>query len=177
MSSVRQSRCVRSGHGILTAVLVGSTVFSAMTLPLVMQQPVPVLMDFPPQWSQTPPSRMDRETRNSVIRYLGIAIVASVGSGIGAVELLRRRYQACLLRQQSEFGLQEAVVLPDRDLEAAYMPLVPASIESSTFYEEPAQVTMNPAASEEMVVSQSAATSTATDYPTEVAPSGLILEG
>ncbi len=168
MSSVCSSR-VRSSHGILTAVLVASTVFSAMTLPLVMQQPIPVLMDFPPQWSETPPSRMDRETRNSIIRYLGIAIVSSVGSGLGAVELLRRQYRAKQRLQQAGSGLQEGIVLPDRALEPAYVPFMPVA-EPNSFFAEPTQSSVSSVASEELLVSQSAAS----ESPIE--PSGFIAE-
>lgn len=155
MSSVRPSRRVRSSHGILTAVLVASAVFSAMTLPLVMQQPVPVLMDFPPQWSDTPPSRMDRETRNSIIRYLGIAIVTSVGSGLAAVELLRRQYRAKQCLEQAEMGMREGVVLPDY-LEPTYVSFVPA-IESDAAFVQPSELSSSPADSEGLLVSHSAA--------------------
>lgn len=174
MSSVRSSRRVRSGHSILTAVLVASTVFSAMTLPLVMQQPVPVLMDFPPQWNETPPSRMDRETRNSIIRYLGIAIVSSVGSGLGAVELLRRQYRAKLRLQQAESGLQEERFLADSDLEAAYITAVPGAIESSSYFAEPTQSSISSAFSEDLLVKQNAPSDYRTEYGTEA--SGSVAE-
>lgn len=172
MSRICSSRRVRSGPGMFTAIVVASTVFSAMTLPLMMQQPIPILLEFPPQWSQNSPTRMDRETRNSIIRYLGIAIVAGVGSGLGAVELLRRSYRTQQQRQHAEAqsakaGSMPAVVLPDRLVEPTYVPFVPAAIELNTLFAESSQSPSSSAA-EEQLVSQSAAP----EHRSESAPSG-----
>ncbi|WP_143467755.1 hypothetical protein [Leptolyngbya ohadii] len=174
MNSVRSSRGVQPGHSILTAIVVGSAVFSAMTLPLLMQKPVPILMDFPPQWSESSPAQMDRETRNSIIRYMGIAIVASVGTGMGAVEILRRQYRAKQRLQNAEAEFQQELLTEstpestiESTLESGYKSFVAAAIESRSSL--PESNPLDNVAAEELPLPQSIA------YSLEV-PAGLALE-
>jgi hypothetical protein len=84
---------------ILPAVLVSSAVFSTLTLPFVLLKE-PIAIDIPPLLSGGRIEPMfDAENKDVAIRYVGIAILLSVGAGIGTVELLRARHSAQELTQ------------------------------------------------------------------------------
>ncbi|MBD2071465.1 hypothetical protein H6F93_28785 [Leptolyngbya sp. FACHB-671] len=84
---------------ILPAVLVSSAVFSTLTLPFVLLKE-PITIDIPPLLSGGRIEPMfDAENKDVAIRYVGIAILFSVGAGIGTVELLRARHSAQELTQ------------------------------------------------------------------------------
>lgn len=84
---------------ILPAVLVSSAVFSTLTLPFVLLKE-PIVIDIPPLLSGGRIEPMfDAENKDVAIRYVGIAILLSVGAGIGTVELLRARHSAQELTQ------------------------------------------------------------------------------
>lgn len=84
---------------ILPAVLISSAVFSTLTLPFVLLKE-PIAIDIPPLLSGGRIEPMfDAENKDVAIRYVGIAILLSVGAGIGTVELLRARHSAQELTQ------------------------------------------------------------------------------
>ena len=88
---------------VLPAVLVASGTFSMLTLPFISGQSTP--------WLQTPgllgqPSWVfERENRDAAIRYIGGAIVVSVGAGIATIELLRRLHPSNRLSKSQKDSL------------------------------------------------------------------------
>jgi hypothetical protein len=84
---------------ILPAVLISSAVFSTLTLPFVLLKE-PIAIDIPPLLSggRIEPI-FDAENKDVAIRYVGVAILLSVGAGIGTVEFLRARHSAQELTQ------------------------------------------------------------------------------
>jgi hypothetical protein len=84
---------------ILPAVLISSAVFSTLTLPFVLLKE-PIAIDIPPLLSGGRIEPMfDAENKDVAIRYVGVAILLSVGAGIGTVEFLRARHSAQELTQ------------------------------------------------------------------------------
>jgi hypothetical protein len=104
---------------ILPAVLISSSVFSTLTLPFVLLKE-PIAIDIPPFLSGGRIEPMfDAENKDVAIRYVGIAILLSVGAGIGTVEFLRARHSAQELTQAKsqlsslKLSLQEKAGLTD----------------------------------------------------------------
>lgn len=78
---------------LLPAVLVSSTVFSALTLPIVLLKPGNASSPLPASVQQSFQPVVDvLESGNKglVIRYIGVAIVASVGAGVVTAEVKRK---------------------------------------------------------------------------------------
>ncbi|MBD3880772.1 hypothetical protein IFO70_03280 [Phormidium tenue FACHB-886] len=99
---------------VLPAVLVASGVFSTLTLPFIMNQPAPAWMQ-PPSFLEEEPSLVfDRENRDAAIRYVGGAIVVSVGAGIATIEILRRLHPSNRLSKAQK----DAINLQIRKLES-----------------------------------------------------------
>lgn len=75
---------------VLPAVVVACSVFSALTAPFVVADPNPVEVNLPPLYEGELQSIFHSENKGATIRYIGFAIVMSVGSGLITVEALRR---------------------------------------------------------------------------------------
>jgi hypothetical protein len=84
----------RMRNVILPAVLVSSGVFSVLTLPFVLNKNEVVGFAPPAFLEEASQPSFDRESKNAAIRYVGGAIVVSVGAGVATIEILRRMHPA-----------------------------------------------------------------------------------
>ncbi len=89
---------------VLPAVLVASGTFSMLTLPFISSQSTPVWLQAPGLLGQ-PSWVFERENRDAAIRYIGGAIVVSVGAGIVTIELLRRLHPSNRLSKAQKDSL------------------------------------------------------------------------
>ena len=89
---------------VLPAVLVASGTFSMLTLPFISSQSTPAWLQVPGLLGQ-PSWVFERENRDAAIRYIGGAIVASVGAGIATIELLRRLHPSNRLSKSQKDSL------------------------------------------------------------------------
>ncbi|HEY9643920.1 MAG TPA: hypothetical protein V6C57_25745 [Coleofasciculaceae cyanobacterium] len=99
---------------ILPAVLVSSGVFSILTLPFVLNKAEPMGLSLPDLLEDSPQPIFDRDNRSTAIRYVGGAIVVSVGAGIATIEILRRLHPANRLSKPQKDSLNSQI----RQLEA-----------------------------------------------------------
>lgn len=84
---------------VLPAVLVSSATFAGLTLPFAFFSSDPVTVELPPFFSGQIQPVFATERKDMAIRYVGFAIVASVGAGMGTVELIRTRHASQKLTQ------------------------------------------------------------------------------
>ncbi|NJN87052.1 MAG: hypothetical protein HC881_13110 [Leptolyngbyaceae cyanobacterium SL_7_1] len=76
---------------LVPAVLVSSTVFSVLTLPVLNVRPTSVALNLPSfLGGNLQYSIFERGNKNLTIRYIGFVIMASAGSGIATAELVRK---------------------------------------------------------------------------------------
>jgi hypothetical protein len=75
---------------VFPAVLLSCSIFSALTLPFVLSDPNPLTVKLPPFFEGEVESIFNSENKTITIRYIGAAIVLSVGAGLVTVEVLRR---------------------------------------------------------------------------------------
>jgi hypothetical protein len=75
---------------VFPAVLLSCSIFSALTLPFVLSDPNPLTVKLPPFFDGEVESIFKQENKTLTIRYIGAAIVLSVGAGLVTVEVLRR---------------------------------------------------------------------------------------
>lgn len=101
---------------VFPAVLVSCAVFSSLTLPFTTSESTPVNINAPLLNSEF---ELDfrQENKGAAIRYIGAAIVLSVGSGMATVELLRR-LQAATERSTAQSS-QPAVNLQPGEIDAS----------------------------------------------------------
>jgi len=85
---------------LLGAVLVSSTVFSALTLPIVLLKPQPIVIELPPFFEGEIQPMFRGENQNLAIPYIGFSIVISVGAGMTSVEV-SRKWQAARQKKQA----------------------------------------------------------------------------
>ena len=90
---------------VLPAVLVASGTFSMLTLPFISGQSTPVWLQAPGLLGSQPSWVFERENRDAAIRYIGGAIVVSVGAGIATIELLRRLHPSNRLSKSQKDSL------------------------------------------------------------------------
>jgi hypothetical protein len=99
---------------ILPAVLVSSGVFSVLTFPFVLNN-TEVVEFVPPQFLEDSSQPFfNRENKSAAIRYVGGAIVVSVGAGVATIEILRRMHPANQLSKFQKDALNSQI----RQLEA-----------------------------------------------------------
>lgn len=91
---------------VFPAVLVSCTVFSSMTVPFILSDSNPITLNLPPLFQGEIQPFFGRESKGATIRYIGLAIVSSVGSGLLTIEILRR------LQASDESPAQTASVKP-----------------------------------------------------------------
>jgi hypothetical protein len=84
---------------VLPAVLVSSATFAGLTLPFAFFTSEPVTVELPPFFSGQIQPIFATERKDMAIRYVGFAIVASVGAGMGTVEFIRTRQASQKLTQ------------------------------------------------------------------------------
>lgn len=145
---------------VLPAVLISTAVFSALTLSFVSRRSEAVALKMQPAESEEVQPISIYESKDFAIRYVGLTIILSVGSGVLTVEGLRRGYalresiQIKRQRSRLEQRLQvqepqpEALVAVGQDIAVidpltdsnTYSELVPAQVFdeyplSSTFEE------------------------------------------
>lgn len=75
---------------VFPAVLLSCSIFSTLTLPFVLSDPNPVTVKLPPFYEGEIQPIFTGENKTFTIRYIGAAIVISVGTGLLTVEVLRR---------------------------------------------------------------------------------------
>jgi hypothetical protein len=90
---------------VLPAVLVASGTFSMLTLPFISGQSTPAWLQAPGLLGNQPSWVFERENRDAAIRYIGGAIVVSVGAGIATIELLRRLHPSNRLSKSQKDSL------------------------------------------------------------------------
>lgn len=103
---------------VLPAVLVASSVFSALTFPftvmnanrpLMVELPMlsnPLLIEMPPFVKGEGQPFLKSDNRDLTIRYIGGSLVMSVGAGLVTVELLRRLHASRRLKPSMANSLQ-----------------------------------------------------------------------
>ena len=94
---------------VLPAVLVASGVFSTLTLPFISSQSTPAWLQAPGFLGNQPSWVFDRENRDAAIRYVGGAIVVSVGAGIATIEILRRLHPSNRLSKTQKDALNSQI--------------------------------------------------------------------
>jgi hypothetical protein len=92
-------RTFRLRNTVLPAFLVSSAVFSALTLPFVLLKSEPLMVELQPLFKGEVQPIFESENKDVVIRYIGSAIVISVGAGLTTIEVLRRQQRARELAQ------------------------------------------------------------------------------
>jgi len=75
---------------VFPAVLLSCSIFSTLTLPFVLSDPNPVDVKLPPFFEGEIQPIFTGDNKTFTIRYIGAAIVISVGTGLLTVEVLRR---------------------------------------------------------------------------------------
>jgi hypothetical protein len=75
---------------VFPAVLLSCSIFSTLTLPFVLSDPNPLTLKLPPVFEGEIQSVFRSENKTLAIRYIGAAILLSVGAGLVTIELLRR---------------------------------------------------------------------------------------
>lgn len=124
---------------VFPAVLLSCSIFSALTLPFVLSDPNPLTVKLPPFFEGEVESIFRSENKTLTIRYIGAAIVLSVGAGLVTIEVLRRVQasdsanaassdlagEPLLLSETSEFNLLEAE--PDTAEMAMFAMAAPAT--------------------------------------------------
>jgi hypothetical protein len=93
---------------LLSAVLASSTVFSALTLPVVLLKPQPIAIELPPFFEGEIQPMFGGENQNLAIPYIGFSIVMSVGAGMTSVEV-SRKWQAARQQKQTLVNAVEEV--------------------------------------------------------------------
>lgn len=118
---------------LVPAVLVGSTVFSVLTLPVLSLRPTSVALNLPAfLGGDLRYSIFERGNKNLTIRYIGFVIIASAGSGIATAELVRKWHAQMEKKQVRQQQRSEQM-----------KPHVPTSAEQSFEQElEPEEVTL-----------------------------------
>ena len=104
----------RMRNVILPAVLVSSGVFSVLTLPFVLNKTEVGGFILPTFLEDSSQPFFNRENKNAAIRYVGGAIVVSVGAGVATIEILRRMHPANQLSKPQKDALNSQI----RKLEA-----------------------------------------------------------
>ncbi|GAB4377180.1 MAG: hypothetical protein Kow00121_25900 [Elainellaceae cyanobacterium] len=92
---------------VFPAVLVSCSVFSSLTLPFILSDPPPFSIKLAPLLDGEFKPVFQRENKGLAIRYIGAAIVLSVGSGLFTIELLRRLQSAIEQPQQRAAANQQ----------------------------------------------------------------------
>ena len=144
-------------------------VFAVVTLPLSVSNSVP-------QW--VTPRRADVVTpldnsAKPIIRYIGVAIISSVGSGIGVAEVLRRMQQrrrlSQLVSEVQEHQEQASSAADERELPVTKPPaaVLGYHLQSSSLQvpQERLQAAAAPAAEQVL------------DFPGDVTPEHMMLNG
>lgn len=96
---------------VFPAVLLSCSIFSALTLPFVLSDPNPLTVKLPPFFEGEVEPIFNSENKTITIRYIGAAIVLSVGAGLVTVEVLRR-VQAADSANSSDISLGLVEELP-----------------------------------------------------------------
>jgi hypothetical protein len=104
----------RMRNVILPAILVSSGVFSILTLPIVLKKAGPLWREPQLLMDEPAPTFFERDNKNAIIRYVGGAIVVSVGAGIATIEILRRLHPSNRLSKDQKDSLNSKI----RQLEA-----------------------------------------------------------
>lgn len=91
---------------VFPAVLLSCSIFSTLTLPFVLSDPNPVTVKLPPFFEGEIQPIFTSDNKTFTIRYIGAAIVASVGTGLLTIELLRR------LQQQTQSSASKIAIHP-----------------------------------------------------------------
>lgn len=89
---------------VFPAVLLSCSIFSTLTLPFVLSDSNPVTVKLPPFFEGEVQPIFTGDNKAFTIRYIGIAIVVSVSTGLLTVEVLRRAQK----QTQSEASAFEA---------------------------------------------------------------------
>ncbi|NJR66214.1 MAG: hypothetical protein HC772_14245 [Leptolyngbyaceae cyanobacterium CRU_2_3] len=121
---------------ILPAVLVASGVFSILTLPFVLSKSEPTGFALPEFLEESSQPVFDRDNKNIAIRYVGGAIVVSVGAGVATTEMLRRLHPANRLPKTPKDSLNAQIFQP-MDEDQPNLILLSETTESSTLSPEP----------------------------------------
>jgi hypothetical protein len=106
---------------LLRAVLVSSTVFSALTLPIVLLKPQPIAIEFPPFFEGEIQPILGSENQNLAIPYIGFSIVMSVGAGMTSVEVSRKWQAARQQKQALVNAVEEGLPIEAIETEAEYV--------------------------------------------------------
>lgn len=101
---------------VLPAVFVSCTVFSALTLPFVLSDSSSLSMKLPPPFQGEVEPIFQSENKTIAIRYLGFAIVSSVGAGLITVEALRRLQAVAPKNSIQDNSIQDMFVGLESDL-------------------------------------------------------------
>lgn len=104
----------RMRNVILPAALVSSGVFSILTFPFVLNKTEGIGFVPPAFLEDSSQPFFNRENKSSAIRYVGGAIVVSVGAGVATIEILRRMHPANQLSKLQKDALNSQI----RQLEA-----------------------------------------------------------
>jgi hypothetical protein len=109
---------------VFPAVLLSCSIFSTLTLPFVLSDSNPVTVKLPPFFEGEIQPVFTSDNKTFTIRYIGTALVVSVGTGLLTVEVLRRAQK----RPQTEVAALDG----NSDLAAAE-PIVETSFPSHSF--------------------------------------------
>ena len=116
---------------VFPAVLLSCSIFSTLTLPFVLSDPNPVTVKLPPFFEGEIQPIFTSDNKTFTIRYIGGAIVTSVGTGLLTIEVLRRmQKQSQSSAPSSKIAIHPAEFLSDNSLDLETFTPLPELAES-----------------------------------------------